>query len=141
MRRTPERRQEEALVLGVRVLPDQEAGALDVVGIAEADQQAIAVRRVGRRAGAPRPRSVIVEHPLAQPVVPVGELHAHGEAGVAAGVALLDAARDRVGRETRRLRLRGQERRGGERTGAAGEAGQVGEGHRKNGANALFPIM
>ena len=46
----PERRQEEELVLGVRVLPDQEARALDVVGIAEADQQTIPVRRVGRRA-------------------------------------------------------------------------------------------
>ena len=46
----PERRQEEeALVLGVRVLPDQEAGALDVVRIGEADEQAVAVGR-GRQA-------------------------------------------------------------------------------------------
>src|SRR5215203_4027183 len=48
----PERRQkEEALVLGRRMFPDQEAGALDVVRIAEADEQAIAVGRGCGRAG------------------------------------------------------------------------------------------
>ena len=43
----PERRQKEkAFVGGVGVLPDQEAGALDVVRIAETDEQAIAINFV-----------------------------------------------------------------------------------------------
>ena len=54
----PERRQEEeALVLGGRVFPDQEAGALDVVRIAEPDEQAVAVRRAGGRARCARGRA------------------------------------------------------------------------------------
>ena len=89
------------------MLPDQEAGAADVVGIAEANQTPIAVGRSGR--GARRLATAErrhFEHALADAGVPIRQLHPHRDARVAAEIAILDAPGHGVWGEPRR-RLRG----------------------------------
>ena len=87
-----ERRQiEEALVVAAGALPDQEAGAGDVVGVGEPHQHAIAGGAAGRAA----PRTL--ERPLTRrgPGDRTGAW-ASSSARVPAGVALVDLARDPV---------------------------------------------
>src|SRR4029079_17086864 len=87
-----ERRQvEKALVVLFRVFPDEEAGAADVVGIGEADEEAVTR---GRRAAQGQERQGAV----ALAAAAVDEFHAQGGARVAAGVAVLGDA----GRSVRR---------------------------------------
>ena len=80
------------------MFPDEEGRAADVVGIVEADEEAIAVgcgRRGARRLTAAERDDG--EGTLADTVVPVVELHAHRGLRVAAGIAILNLASDRLG--------------------------------------------
>ena len=73
------------------VLPDQEAGAFDVVGSGEADEHAVAV-------GAAAAQARHGQRAFARAALPVEEPHGHLEAAVAAGVAGIDLTADPVGR-------------------------------------------
>jgi hypothetical protein len=88
MRRTPaERRQvEKTLVVGGGLLDDEEAGALDVVGVGEPDQRSI---RRHRPAGAAAERGDR-QRALTRPSLAVKQAHAHRRPHVLAGVAVLD---------------------------------------------------
>ena len=123
------RQVEEAVVVAAGPLPDQEAGAGDVVRIGEPDQHPIA--------GAPlAAQAVDAQRPLTRAPLPVEQPHLHRQPRVATGVALVDLTRDPVGAaaelgvatETppslaapKRRGRRGKEKKGGSRTRLAEE--------------------
>ena len=73
------RQEKKALVLRRRVLPHEEARALDVVGESKTNQQAVAVRRGGGHAGiATAPHRLEGHRALARAAAPVEQLHAQG---------------------------------------------------------------
>ncbi len=89
------RQVEEAIVVAARALPDQEAGAGDVVRVGEADQDAIA-------GGALAAQAVHAQRALARPPLPIEQPHLHRQPRIATGVALVDLARDPVSAARRR---------------------------------------
>ena len=92
----------------LRMLPDEEAGAADVVRVGEADEQAVAVGRVSEPG--PRDRAASAcSGALADAARRSNSFIRIVDARVAAGVAVLDAPRDLVGGE--RLRRRGRRSR------------------------------
>jgi len=98
-RSAPEMRRqvEEPVVVAARALPDQEAGAGDVVRIREPDQHAIP--------GAALPaQAVHAERPLTGAPLAVEESHLHRQPRVAAGVAAIDLLSDPVSAARTRLR-------------------------------------
>ena len=86
-----ERRQvQEPLIVGVGVLPDEERGVLDVVGICEPDERAIA--------GLPRSlEGKQRQDPLAHAPLPGEEAHPHLGTRVPARIAILDLLRHPLG--------------------------------------------
>ena len=81
------------------MLPDEEPGAANVVRVGEADEGAVALRAPQREQG---------QGAIPDAAAAIEQLHAEVGAGVAAGVAILDAARDAIGGRRRGPgRLRG----------------------------------
>src|SRR4029079_6472211 len=91
-----ERRQvEKPLVVSFRVFPDEEAGAADVARVGEAHEQAIPVGcgrgRARVAAASERDES---KRAIADAAAAIEQLHPQLGARVAAGVTVLDAARN-----------------------------------------------